>query len=286
MLLKNPSNTAMLLNSFTIVYLGVMSQALAANNPTCTTQYGSTSESPVPTSTKTLHFTTTLTESVVQVTKTITSGTSTVPTPNGFTPILSETTSVSPGFPSCLPSNNAAVSAHGHPPSCYPAFVICTTSSTLSVTKTATKGHAVTTVTSTTTTIVPAATFYAACGADNIVDQGQGAGYGHAIEFETFGCGAGNYNMTEIVNSTAYDCCVACQTTDLCAFSSLSTYYGENPPVEPNCFLSIPHNGLCDGGMSSGPAEYYYDPGSSAGPGQGFIVSNGACGQVVWGGSP
>ena len=276
----------MLLNSFAIISLGAGSQALAFNRPTCTTEYGFTSRSPVPTSDKTFHFTTTFTESVILVTKTVTSGTSTVPTASGFTPVLLETTSVTPGFPSCLPTSSSAMNAHSPAPSIYPTSVICTTSSTLTVTKTATKGHVATTATSTTTTIVPAATFYAACSADNIVDQGRGAGYGHAIEFETFGCGNGNYNTTEIVNSTAYDCCVACQTSPLCAFSTLATYYGENPPVEPNCFLSVQRDGVCDGSMSSGPAEYYYDPGSDAGPGQGFIVSNGACGQIVWGGSP
>lgn len=255
-------------------------KVLAATPPSCTTHYCSTSKSPVPTSTKTSTVSTTLTESITYVTQTVSSGTTTIPTSNGFTPILSETTSVASGPPVA----NAAVVNTQHAPTSYPASVICSTTTTLTITKTATKGHAATTITSTTTVNVPVATFYAACDANNIVDQGKGAGSGRAIEFETFA--NSNYTTTEIVNSTAYDCCVACQTTFPCAFSSLSTYYGFQPPIEPNCFLMADGGGTCDGGRSIGPAEYYFDPTNpSAEPGQGFIVSNGACGQILYGGA-
>lgn len=251
-----------------------------AATPSCTTQLGSTSKSPVPTSTKTSTVTTTLIESVVHVTTTASSGTTTILTPKGFTPILSETTSVPPGFPDVAA---AAINAKSSPIS-YPVAVLCSTTTTVTVTKTTTKGRAATTITSTTTLNVPAATFYAACDADNIVDQGKGSGAGRAIRFETFA--HSNYTTTEIVNSTAYDCCVACQTTYPCAFSSLFTFYGFDPPMEPVCSLMADGGGACDGSRSIGPAEYFFDPADpTKEPGQGFIVSNGACGQIVYGGA-
>lgn len=260
--------------------LTTSSQILAATTPTCTTHYGSSSKSPIPTTTKTSTLTTTLTESIVYVTTTVSSGTTTVPTSNGFTPILLENTSIAPGPPADAAAVNAQQAAKS-----YPASVVCSTTTRLTITKTATAGRAATTVTSTTTVTAPAATFYAACDADNIVAQGKGLGAGSAIEFATYGP-QGNYTFTEIVNTTAYACCVACQTTYPCAFSQLSTYYGFVPQPAPNCFLAFDGGGGCDGGRSIGPAEYYYDPANpTAGPGQGFIFSNGACGQIIYGGA-
>lgn len=251
-------------------------RVLAATTPTCTTQYGSTSKSSVSTSSKTSTLTTTLTESIVYVTQTVTSGVTTIPTPNGFTPILSETTSVS-----LRPQVAGAiiVNAQGSPSS-YPASVICSTTTSLTITKTVTKGHVATTVTSTTTTTVPASTFYAACDSNNIIDQGSGVGSGRAVQFTTVG--NGNYTSTSVANSTAYDCCVSCLTTYPCAFSILFTNYDTENPLA--CVLEYNADGSCDGSMSIGPAEYYYDPGDPAEPGQNLIVSNGACGQIIYGG--
>ncbi|CAF9941610.1 hypothetical protein IMSHALPRED_002812 [Imshaugia aleurites] len=221
--------------------------------------------------------TTTLTESIIYVTETVTSGTTTIPTPNGFTPILSETTSVSLEVDAV---GGAVINAQ-HATTSYPASVICSTTTSITITKTATTGHAATTITSTTTVNVAAATFYAACDSNNIVDQGSGVGSGHAIEFTTVG--NGNYTSTIVANSSAYDCCVSCQTTYPCAFSILFTNYGDENPLE--CALEFEVDGTCDGGISVGPAEYYYDPGDpSSEPGQVLIVSNGACGQIVYGG--
>lgn len=104
-----------------------------------------------------------------------------------------------------------------------------------------------------------AATFYAACNADNIVAQGKGPGAGSAIEFGTYGPQR-NYTFTEIVNTTAYACCVAYQTTYPCMSSKLSTYYRFVPQPAPNCFLAFDGGGGCDEGRSIEPAEYYYDP--------------------------
>ena len=268
-----------MLSSFfipTLILLAPIS-VLATTTPTCTTQYGSTSKSPIPTSTRTSTHTTTLTESIIYVTETVTSGTTTIPTPSGFTPILSETTSVTLQVEV---ANGVVINAQQAPTS-FPASVICSTTTSLTITKTATTGRAATTITSTTTVNVPAATFYAACDSNNIVDQGSGVGSGRAIQFTTVG--DGNYTSTSIANSSAYDCCVSCQTTYPCAFSLLFTNYGDENPL--GCALEFLADGACNGGISVGPAEYYYDPGDlSAEPGQGLIVSNGACGQIIYGG--
>lgn len=101
----------------------------------------------------------------------------------------------------------------------------------------------------------------------------------------TAGDGPALYNSTTIENSTAYDCCVSCLTTYPCAFSILFTNYGSENPLQ--CALDFRLDGVCDGAHSVGPAEYYYevDPGEpTLQPGQGLIVSNGACGQIIYGG--
>ncbi|KAM0799067.1 hypothetical protein BDR22DRAFT_911587 [Usnea florida] len=263
--------------SMLVVLLLAPVPIFAAIASTCTTRYGSISKSPIPTSTTTSTHITTVTQRIVYVTVTASSGTTTISTPKGFTPILSETTSITLQ----VQAANAAENNAQQPASSYPASVICSTTTSVTVTKTATTGRAATTITSTTTTNVPAATFYAACDSNNIIDQGSGVGSGHAVQFTTVG--NGNYTSTSIANSSAYDCCVSCLTTYPCAFSILFTNYGDENPL--GCALEFEADGTCDGSRSAGPAEYYYDPGDlSAEPGQGLIVSNGACGQIIYGG--
>ncbi len=95
--------------------------------------------------------------------------------------------------------------------------------------------------------------------------------------------GTAAYNSTTVFNSSAYDCCVSCLTTYPCAYSILFTNYGDDNPLA--CALEFRQDGVCDGGFSLGPAEYYYDPRDlSEQPGQGLFVSNGACGQIIYGG--
>ena len=200
------------------------------------------------------------------------SGTTTISTPKGFTPILSETISVTLQ----VQAANAAGINPQQPASSYPASVICSTTTSITVTKTATTGRAAT-ITSTTTVNVPAATFYAACDSN----KGSGVGSGHAVQFTTVG--NGNYISTSIANSSPYDCSVSCLTAYPCAFSILFSNYGDTNPL--GCALEFEADGTCDGSRSVGPVEYYYDPGDlSAEPGQGLIVSNGACGQIIYGG--
>ncbi len=250
---------------------------LAAGSPVCTTYYGSTSKSIIGTTTKVYVTTTTVTESIVSTTTTVSSGTLTIPTPKGFTPILSETTSISL---QAFAANGAAAVTASQSPTSYPTSVTCTSHSTSTIIITATAGQSVgNTVTSTSTVTVPSATFYAACDANNIIVQGKGVGAGTGLQMVTAGDGPALYNETTIQNSTAYDCCVSCLTTYPCAFSILFN--------QLQCVLDFRLDGVCDGAHSVGPAEYYYDVnpgGPTIQPGQGLIVSNGACGQIIFGG--
>ena len=258
------------------VILTVPINILAVTTPPyCTTYYGSTSVSSLKTSFAVSTLTTTITQSVVYATTTVTTGITTIPTPSGFTPIFSETTSVSLEI---LVANAATAD----PSTSYPASVDCTATYTTTITKTPTAGQqAGTTVTSFLSTVtVPATTFYAACDSNNIVDQGFGVGAGHAISF--FAAHDYPYNSSLISNSSASDCCVSCLTSYLCSWSVLFTNYGSENPLE--CTLYFREDGICDGGFSAGPAENYYDPDSTAQPGQELIVSNGACGQIIYGG--
>ncbi|MCJ1275202.1 hypothetical protein MMC21_003003 [Puttea exsequens] len=274
----------------TFLFLIAPWPALAVS--TCTTQYVSTSTKPVPTYTTIITLTTTLTESITTVTKTKSSGTVTVPSPNGFTPILYETTVNPPGPPAAKTANAVANLAATHQaiPS-YPATVFCSTSTTKTVTKTLTSSNnnkaAGTTSTKTSTTTVPAATSYYACQADNLVDQGLGSGYNHAIEFLTYGGGGQMpYNQSCIIGTpSAYDCCVQCANTFPCTFAYWTPFFGADPPEDPQCCLFAYVDGGCDGGRSIGPAEFYYDPSSPNEAGEGFTVMNGQCGEILYGGA-
>ena len=259
-----------------LILFASIGNTLVGAQPVCTTYYGPNSTSIIGTTTKVYITTTTVTESFVYTTTTVSSGITTIPTPKGFTPILSETTSISL---QAFAVNGAAAATPPQTPTSYPTSVTCTSHSTSTIILTATAGHsAQATTTSVSTVIVPATTFHAACDADNIVDQGKGVGAGYGIEMVQGGPGPQQYNATEVHNSSASACCVSCITTYPCAFSMLFVN-------SETCVLNFRLDGVCDGGFSPGPTEYFYPlhlP--SLQSGQGLIVSNGACGQVIYGG--
>jgi len=113
----------------------------------------------------------------------------------------------------------------------------------------------------------PQATFHAACGTNNMVNQVNGYG------IETFNF-VGSLNVVGDGNTSPYDCCVACIT-------------------DPNCGASLDVSGLCQvfypKAACGGPNSFagYYLGGQTAGftPAQGFTVSDGNCGQASAGGT-
>ena len=269
-----------------LILLTPIQLVLAATTPICSTSYGTTSKDFTRTFFTFVTRTTTVTASVIYATTTVSSGITTIPTPAGFTPVLAETTSVSLQ----VQAVNAAAAAQKPTTTSYVELVSCTSTVTSTITQIASgKQRAQTTVTSyAATATVPATTFYAACDSNNIVDQGNNVGAGHAIQFTTIGDGAGPnpYNSslaTDVFNSSASGCCVSCQTTPGCAFSVLYTNYDTTNPL--TCSLYFRADGVCDGSFSPGPAEYFYDPHDlGTQPGQNLIVSNGPCGQIIYGG--
>ena len=255
----------------------------------CSTYKGPTSVKPVPTYTTAFTVTTTETEFITTVYKTKSKGTATVLTSPGFTPVVSETCTPPPGLSNAQssgcqrPTNNAALAAAA---TSYPQSVICTTTTTKTKTQTITNPHkvAATTTTVTSTVQVPAATYYAACGPDNVVNHGLGADSNKGIvDFLTFG--SAPYTNQYLGIQTPYDCCVACQTTDGCKLSILSTFYGSNPPTDPACNLWFDNSSPCDGSYSPGPFEFYTDANNPRTPDQSLeYVSNGPCGEILYGG--
>ncbi|KAI4142742.1 MAG: hypothetical protein L6R39_004819 [Caloplaca ligustica] len=220
------------------------------------------------------------------ITSTISSGTSTIPTSSGFTPVLSETYSVSlhanrrrqvpsqsisPMVVSVNPQGQVATSASELPQSiiCGPTW---TPSSTLTVPSYC-PTHS--TVTTTTTATVATSIIYDACSSDNLVNQGFGKGVGYGINSLTF------YNVTSntgIDVSTATECCAACQMLG-CAYGGFLA----NPPF-PYCELYFQDH--CDPRAWLGNT-FAYNPDivGHLPPDLGFTVFNGPCGQIVYGGS-
>lgn len=261
----------------------------------CNTLYHWTSTSQIEATTYTSTTTSTSTKNTFYVTSTITSGTATIPTPDGFTPIIAESIYVSsllpytsqllprsPQVKTPVPDHVVTLDNDGHPTysgTLHPVKVICTSQATRTRTTTMHIGsHArsTTTVTRTTTAIVPASTVYAACASDNIAYQGLGDGAGRAINEVTYYNSSG---FTDITAITPYDCCVACQTIPGCAFSA----WNFNLPF-PGCDLSFVTQ--CDGSTWGGSYFTYQTPDQgNYTVEQGFWMSNGACGQVVYGGA-
>ncbi|KAL8919529.1 MAG: hypothetical protein Q9208_006721 [Pyrenodesmia sp. 3 TL-2023] len=225
----------------------------------------------------------------VTITETITTpGVSTVPTSQGFTPILSETYSVSlnPYRRRQLPSpsvNVAVVSVdpQGHfttSGSSLPHSMICgpATSSPSSTPTIPTNCPIVPTLTLTTSTTVAASTVYDACASENLVDQGFGKGKDHGIS----GLVLKDVNAyTDTINATtAYDCCVACQT--------LGCAYGEFLANEPYPYCELYFQDKCEPRTWLGSTfQYNADVVGQLPPSLGYTVFNGPCGQIVYGGS-
>ncbi|KAJ8069134.1 hypothetical protein OCU04_002808 [Sclerotinia nivalis] len=132
--------------------------------------------------------------------------------------------------------------------------LISTISSTIAATSTTTL-----TTTQTISEISGATpTFYAACGANNVISSFNG----QLITQNRFL----NNVLAATTAASAYDCCVACQTAAAGCAGSLFLGGGA-------CYLSA-SAGTCDGSVV---ANYFY---TSAGTtSNGFFVSNGPCGQ-------
>lgn len=225
----------------------------------------------------------------VTITSTIKSGTTTVPTSPGFTPILSETYSVSfkpnrrrqlpshaidPIFVSLDSQGQVTTSASESPQSMICGPDTAPSSPTLSIPTSCT----VPVLTTTTITTVAAFSSYDACAAENLVNQGFDKGTGHGLNLLTL------YNVTSntgIDVSTPYDCCVACQMLG-CAYGGYLGTPHNVFPYTPYCYLYFQDR--CD------PKEWVGntftdDPDAVMPPSLGFTVFNGPCGQIVYGGS-
>ncbi|KAL8689623.1 MAG: hypothetical protein Q9218_004749 [Villophora microphyllina] len=223
----------------------------------------------------------------VTITSTFTGGVSTVTPNRSFTPILSETYSVSlnphrrrqlasqtlqPMIVS-LDSNGSVTTSASE----LPHSLVCgpeTTSSSATWTVPS-NCPAQSTVTTSTAIAVPSAYVYDACASNNLVNQGFGNGDGHGINSLTF------YNVTSntgIDAATAYDCCAACQMLG-CAYGGFLA----NPPF-PYCELYFQDE--CDGTKWLGNT-FTYNPDivGHLPVDEGFTVFNGPCGQIVYGGS-
>ncbi|KAL8995640.1 MAG: hypothetical protein Q9188_006763 [Gyalolechia gomerana] len=223
----------------------------------------------------------------VTITSTITSGVSTVPTSPGFTPILSETYSISlhPDRRRQLPPQGpnpmvVSLNPHGQVTTSaneLPRSMICEpeTTSSSSLLSVPTNCPLLSTVTTTTTAIAASSTVYDACASSNFVDQGFGKGTGHGINMLTFQNVTSN---TGIDVTTAYDCCVACQM--------LGCAYGGFLANHPFPFCELYFQDQCDPRTWLGNT-FVYNPDivGILPPDLGFTVFNGPCGQIVYGGS-
>ncbi|RBR13521.1 uncharacterized protein FIESC28_08149 [Fusarium coffeatum] len=139
--------------------------------------------------------------------------------------------------------------------------VSATETATETTTTTSTRTDS-TTLTETQTSVAPTATVYAACASNNIIGAANGNRGINAIIVNDQGS---NNQVINVGARSAYDCCVACQTTTNCigAVSSSSCILIIAPTCSPGSTFST--------GYQTNPSR---DPGS------GFIVSNGFCGRI------
>ncbi|KAI4159626.1 MAG: hypothetical protein LQ342_006464 [Letrouitia transgressa] len=235
---------------------------------------------PEPTHCGRIHPTTTITVT------TATDCTSTVKTPSGFTPIRSVTDSFTPHSYHRRNEATPAPADHniwGHKDDSVPE------SGTYAPkddhygwqhekpTPDPAWNHlcpSLSTVTKTVTAAIARATYYEACGADNIIGA-VGPNNGYSIT-------AVDIDYQRISNRTAqasdsYECCVACQISQGCLFSRIG-----DPPGR--CYLYFDERRAeCNGGKWD-DSTYGYNPAYNVGPDKVYIVSNGPCGQLVYAG--
>ncbi|KAL9615107.1 MAG: hypothetical protein Q9167_000425 [Letrouitia subvulpina] len=218
-------------------------------------------------------------------------GTLTIPTPSGFTPILSEGTSItlrpvtqseiqlSPtdvAFRVLYDKNSTKTMGTVTPESLHCTWQSKSIKTSTSASVTTCSFLEPSTYTETTT--VATATHYAACDAVNLIDRGFGKGAGHGIISLTFRNRTLAYGTP---SPSPYDCCVLCQLTSGCAYS----YWWPSPQRnQSSCTLNF--QDTCDGSLWLG-TRFQYDTFEvgGRGPGEGFTVSNGACGQIVYAGA-
>jgi len=117
------------------------------------------------------------------------------------------------------------------------------------------------TLTSTSVTFAPMATYYPGCGSDNLVSSINGVGIAGAYAAEAYS----NTGFTS--TATAQDCCVSCLLSETCGVSYFS-------PTSNYCFALNTANTCSPAnqvvGIITGSQEY--------------VVSNGACGRAVYSG--
>ncbi|THY31589.1 hypothetical protein D6C99_10460 [Aureobasidium pullulans] len=131
-----------------------------------------------------------------------------------------------------------------------------TTTTTITVTPSTT-----TTTTTTITVLQPTATVFAQCAANNLIGSVNGAGF--------YGAGADNYATADAPSAT--DCCNICANTASCEGFA---YYG-------TCYILYASNDGCFPGQSR--AVFY--AGGGIGPGDGYVIGNGQCGEYSNGSS-
>ncbi|KAL9018418.1 MAG: hypothetical protein Q9185_004261 [Variospora sp. 1 TL-2023] len=233
----------------------------------------------------------------VTITVTVSSGTTSVPTSPGFTPILSETYSVSfnpyrrrqlpskdqPSSQDQLPSSdtNSIVVSIDHKGQVTtsadeaPKSMICGPETTSSMFTPAipTYCSAVSTATTTATITVAATNTYDACAANNLVGRGLSKGAGQPINQVSF---VNATSSTAIDAASAYDCCVACQ--------KLGCVAGSHYPSLTRASCDLYFQDDCDPTAWTG-STFAYQPANVAKDPYSFTVFNGPCGQIVYGGS-
>ena len=122
------------------------------------------------------------------------------------------------------------------------------------------------------TSVLPTSTAYAACASDNLVGSVSG---GQGILGITYnGPDTSHQVLMSAANST-YDCCVTCQTTTGCIFSSYLP--GKKKTGLCNVVL-LDDTETCNGTVNH-ETYFWFDSGAPIAPDSKFFVSNGPCGQ-------
>lgn len=140
-----------------------------------------------------------------------------------------------------------------------------------------------TTTTTPVRTVIPAPiATYAACAAENLLDYAlwkpsNATTNGTSTTYTPVGISSLSKNGADTIQNvasakSAYDCCVACQTNDECAFSAFS--------ASKVCSIFLAKT--CQNQQDT--ASFFGSKASPLAAGAGFTVSNGKCGQWSFGG--
>ncbi|GAB7340230.1 hypothetical protein MBLNU457_6695t1 [Dothideomycetes sp. NU457] len=140
-----------------------------------------------------------------------------------------------------------------------------------------------TTITTPVRTVTPAPiATYAACAAENLLDYAlykpsNATTNGTSTSYTPIGISSFSNNGADTIQNvasakSAYDCCVACQTNDECAFSAFS--------AGKVCSIFLAKT--CQNQQDT--ASFFGSKAAPLAAGAGFTVSNGKCGQWSFGG--